>query len=157
MRINRRLLRTVLAVVVAVVAFGLNLLWQPPEKHPSIPGAVPTVQEQGQGEEKILQAFGSRRSGLMVEVEGWVERVLADDREGSQHQRFILRLSGGHTVLVAHNVDLADRVPLASRDLVRIHGQYEWNERGGVLHWTHLDPGGRHEGGWIRHRGRLYQ
>jgi hypothetical protein len=60
-------------------------------------------------------------------------------------------------VLVAHNVDLAPRVPLESRDIVEIKGEFEWNERGGVLHWTHADPRARHEGGWIRHEGKEYQ
>ena len=61
------------------------------------------------------------------------------------------------TVLVAHNLDLAPRVPLTVGDSVELRGEYEWNDRGGVLHWTHRDPGGRHDAGWIRHAGRLYQ
>jgi len=55
------------------------------------------------------------------------------------------------------NVDLAPRVPLAPGDSVEVRGEYDWNDRGGVLHWTHRDPGGRHEAGWVRHDGRLYQ
>jgi hypothetical protein len=60
--------------------------------------------------------------------------------------------------LVAHNIDLAPRIEgLAVGDTLEVFGQYEWNERGGVIHWTHHDPRGGHEAGWIRHRGRLYQ
>ncbi len=106
---------------------------------------------------EILDAFAEQRSGILVETSGVIERTLPDDLEGSRHQRFILRMAGGHTLLVSHNIDLAPRVPLSEGDLVEIRGQYEWNERGGVVHWTHHDPDGNHPGGWIRHRGRLYE
>jgi hypothetical protein len=96
-------------------------------------------------------------SGVMIDASGRVSKVLPDDNEGSRHQRFILELPSGHTVLVTHNIDLAKRVPLAAGDRVVIHGQYEWNDRGGVLHWTHHDPAGRHEGGWIEHKGQRYE
>ena len=97
-----------------------------------------------------LDAFRQHRSGLEVEAAGRVARVLSDDREGTPHQRFILRVGGGVTVLVAHNLDLAPRVPLATGDSVELRGEYEWSDRGGVIHWTHRDPAGRHETGWIR-------
>ena len=105
----------------------------------------------------IRRAFRDRRSGLMVDASATVSKVLPDDNKGSRHQRFILSLAGDLSVLVAHNIDLAKRVPLASGDRVEIRGQYEFNEKGGVLHWTHHDPAGRHPGGWIRHDGILYQ
>ena len=106
---------------------------------------------------KIERLFAARRSDVNVEVSGDVERVLVDDNQGSRHQRFILELASGHTVLVAHNIDLARRVPLGRGDRVEVKGEYEWNQRGGVLHWTHRDPQRRHEGGWIKHRGETYQ
>jgi hypothetical protein len=82
---------------------------------------------------------------------------LRDDLEGSRHQRFILRLGADHTLLISHNIDVAPRIPLTEGDFVGFRGQYEWNERGGVVHWTHHDPAGRHPGGWIRHRGNVYE
>jgi hypothetical protein len=85
-----------------------------------------------------------------------VARRLPDDLEGAKHQRFILRV-GDQTVLVAHNIDLAPRVPVSEGDTVQLRGEYEWNQLGGVIHWTHRDPSGRHPAGWIRIRGRLYQ
>ena len=93
----------------------------------------------------------------MVEAVGAVSRLLPDDRDGSRHQRFLLRLEGGQTLLVAHNIDLAPRVPLEPGDAVRFRGQYEWNDRGGVVHWTHHDPDGRRAGGWLEHDGRRYR
>jgi hypothetical protein len=85
-----------------------------------------------------------------VETGGRVVRLLPDDRQGSPHQRFLLRVAGGTTVLVAHNIDLAPRVSLAPGDSVELRGEYEWNPKGGVIHWIHPDPEGRHADGWIR-------
>jgi hypothetical protein len=104
----------------------------------------------------VLDAFRARRSGVEVEATGVVTRRLPDDLEGSKHQRFIVRV-GDQTVLVAHNIDLAPRVPVSEGDTVQLRGEYEWNQLGGVIHWTHRDPSGRHSAGWIRIRGRLYQ
>lgn len=106
----------------------------------------------------IDRAFKLRTSGVQVEGEGVVTRILADDNEGSRHQRFILRLASGETVLIAHNIDLAPRVAgLEEGDSVRFYGQYEWNEKGGTVHWTHHDPQGKHAAGWLKHDGRTYQ
>ncbi len=103
-------------------------------------------------------AFDERKSGSQVSGEGVVSRLLADDMDGSRHQRFILTLASGKTVLVAHNIDVAPRIEsLKSGDSVAFSGVYEWNAKGGVIHWTHHDPGGRHEPGWLRHAGRTYQ
>ncbi len=102
--------------------------------------------------------FEQKRSDVVVEVEGVVKRALRDDKKGRRHQRFIMALSSGHTVLVAHNIDLAPRVDgLMIGDHVGVRGEYEWNAKGGVLHWTHHDPGGRRPGGWIEHKGRRYR
>lgn len=98
------------------------------------------------------------RSGAQVSGAGTVQRVLADDNDGSRHQRFILRLDSGKTLLIAHNIDLAPRIDSLQRgDVVHFYGQFEENERGGVVHWTHHDPQGYHEGGWLKHAGRTYQ
>jgi hypothetical protein len=98
------------------------------------------------------------RSGEQLEASGVVERVLADDNDGSRHQRFIVRLASGQTLLIAHNIDLAPRVAgLASGDTVTFSGVYEPNDKGGVVHWTHHDPAGRHTAGWIEHKGQRYQ
>ena len=110
------------------------------------------------GEQALTAAFENRRSDVQVRGSGRVSRVLADDNEGSRHQRFIVQLASGQTVLVTHNIDLADRVAaIKTGDSVEFNGEYEWNERGGVIHWTHRDPRGSHVDGWIKHGGRTYQ
>lgn len=104
------------------------------------------------------RAFEQRESGLMLRVQGRVERLLADDRDGSPHQRFIIVTDSGQSLLVAHNLDLAPRLDgLAVGDQVGILGQYEWNPQGGVMHWTHDDPDGSHAAGYINWQGRKYQ
>ncbi|MGV6814485.1 MAG: DUF3465 domain-containing protein [Phycisphaerales bacterium] len=100
------------------------------------------------------------RSGQMVEFSAKVVKVLDDDNDGDRHQRFLLAVesstSPANTILVAHNIDLAPRVPVSRGDIVQIFGQYEWNDRGGVVHWTHHDPGGRHADGWIQLNSKRY-
>lgn len=107
---------------------------------------------------RILRAFAERRSDEWVTATGEVTRLLPDDNEGSRHQRFIVRLDPGHTLLISHNIDLAPRIDaLRTGDRVTFRGEYEWNDRGGVVHWTHHDPQGRHDGGWILHDGNEYR
>jgi hypothetical protein len=106
----------------------------------------------------LLQAFEQRQSELLVTGVGRVTKLLKDDNKGSRHQRFILQVNPQQTVLIAHNIDLAPRIDtLAEGDRVHFSGQYEWNNKGGVVHWTHHDPQGRHPGGWLKHNGQTYQ
>ncbi len=124
------------------------------------PAAVPQRSARAaspDGDRAVLEAYRARRSHVWLEAAGVVERVLPDDRAGSWHQRFIVGLEGGHTLLVTHNIDLALRVPVARGDSVQLRGEYEWTEQGGVVHWTHHDPDGRMPGGWIRTGGRTYR
>lgn len=141
---------SLLAVLVAAVVLSRGGLI---ESSPSGPGVTA---ERG-GDQAVAELYESRRSGVMVEVAGVVDRVLSDDREGSRHQRFIVRLTNGRTLLVAHNIDLAPRVPLGEGDRIGVYGEYEWNEQGGVLHWTHHDPEGRRPGGWVEFDGEQYR
>lgn len=105
----------------------------------------------------IRSLYDAQRSGVMVSTVAHVTRILKDDNDGSRHQRFIIKTPDGLSILVAHNIDLAPRVPLAENDQVSIYGQYEWNNKGGVLHWTHHDPNKRHPGGWIIYQGQKYE
>lgn len=108
--------------------------------------------------EKIQQAFQQQKSNVQVHASGRVKVVLADDNDGSRHQKFILELSNGLTVLVAHNIDLAPRIEnLKKGDVVEFYGEYEYNPKGGVIHWTHHDPQQRHIAGWLKYLGKTYQ
>ena len=106
----------------------------------------------------LQEAFRKQSSDIQVTGAGSVIRILADDLDGSRHQRFIVKLDSGQTLAIAHNIDLAPRIQsLQEGDLVEFHGEYEWNSKGGVIHWTHHDPDGRHPGGWLKHAGKTYQ
>ena len=106
----------------------------------------------------LQNAYTNRQSDIQVKGAGKVSKLLSDDLDGSRHQRFILLLGSGQTLLVSHNIDLAPRInSLKAGDVVEFHGEYEWNDKGGVVHWTHHDPDGRHIAGWIKHKGKTYQ
>jgi hypothetical protein len=121
----------------------------------SVGGGSATVSA---GDQVVAKAFASHQSGVAVVGKGEVDRVLPDDNNGDRHQRFILRLDSGQTLLIAHNIDIAPRIPaLKVGDMVEFGGQYEWNEQGGTVHWTHHDPSGKHQAGWLRCNGQVYQ
>lgn len=110
------------------------------------------------GEQVIRQAFENHASNIQAKASGKVMKVLEDDINPPRHQRFILKTVSGISLLVAHNIDLAKRVDnLQAGDTVNFSGEYEWNKKGGVLHWTHHDPQGRHAAGWLQHNGQTYQ
>ncbi len=110
---------------------------------------------------EIERAIRQHKSGVVGTLTAEVIKTLPDDKDGDRHQRFLMRLpkqiDDVRTILVAHNIDLAPRVPLSTGDIVTIHGQYEWNDRGGVIHWTHIDPKGWRESGWIELDGERYE
>ena len=106
----------------------------------------------------IGRAFATGASDIQVEGEGTVIRVLADDLNGSRHQRFIVQLASGQTLLMTHNIDIAPRIDgLKVGDSVRFNGEYVWNKKGGIIHWTHHDPQGRHVAGWVKHNGKTFK
>lgn len=105
-----------------------------------------------------LNTYQAPQNGAQMGGEGLVERVLVDDNDGSRHQRFILRLASGQTLLISHNINIAPRIEaLRIGDRVAFYGQYEWNAEGGVIHWTHHDPDGQHVSGWLKYKGMVYQ
>jgi hypothetical protein len=108
--------------------------------------------------QSIENAFKNKQSDIQVSGSGKVIRILPDDTQGSRHQKFIIELNSGQTLLIAHNIDIAPRIrDLNIGDQINFYGVYEWNAKGGVVHWTHHDPSGRHEDGWINHGGETYQ
>ena len=72
----------------------------------------------------MSDTFTKRHDGEWVEVSGFVRRLLSDDGDGSLHQRFIIDVGHRQTLLVAHNLELADRVPVGMGDRVYVRGLY---------------------------------
>ncbi len=106
----------------------------------------------------LKSCLRTKKSNVQVTGQGVVVRLLPDDLEGSRHQKFILRLDSGLTLLISHNIDIAPRIQtIQEDDLVQFNGEYEWNAKGGVVHWTHRDPRANHEHGWLIHNGRKYE
>ena len=110
------------------------------------------------GNAAVDRAYAQHLSSLEVTAEGAVTRLLSDDTGPSgTHQRFIVQLAGStQTLLIDNNVDIGKRVPVAAGDAVVVHGEYVWNDQGGLIHFTHHDPAHTHEDGWIELRGLRY-
>jgi hypothetical protein len=106
----------------------------------------------------IQRAFATQKSNLQVSAQGRIVKSLPDDIEGDRHQRFLVQLSPQLTILIAHNIDIAPKIDtLKVGNRIQFYGEYEWNELGGVVHWTHHDPQQRHPNGWLKYLGRTYQ
>ncbi len=150
---NKALIQKVLILLVVLLAAYYGLLPQDSQKSDQ----SVSRQSDSTSNTKLEQAVRQRASDVQMQVSGQVVRLLSDDREGSRHQRFILETAAGRSLLVAHNIDLAPRVKgIEVGDSIAVYGEYEWNDRGGVIHWTHRDPRGKHAHGWVRHRGQQY-
>ena len=148
--------RRILFALLAALAAGCQ---SPAARTPETPSAAPrSVATTRATNDDLEAAFRDHRSNIWVEGSGTVARLLRDDTKRPRHQRFVVDLGTGHTILIAHNIDLAPRVPFKKGDAVEFRGEYIWGEQGGTVHWTHRDPhGGKDSGGWIRWRGQVFR
>ena len=106
----------------------------------------------------IAEAYGAHRNLPQVQGSGVVIKVLKDDTQGLKHQKFLLKVSENITILIAHNIDLAARVDdLHEGDVIDFKGEYIYTPKGGTVHWTHKDPRGNHQAGWLKHNGKTYE
>ncbi len=148
----------IVAIVLLVAAyFGLDLK----QKQNTGSDALTTNTENTvsvDDQHKIMQAYQQQRSNVQVQAQGVVKAILPDDNDGSRHQKMILKLDNGLTVLIAHNIDLSPRIEgLKKGEVVEFYGEYEYSQKGGVIHWTHHDPRGKHMDGWLKYQGKIYQ
>ncbi|MEO6990055.1 MAG: DUF3465 domain-containing protein [Candidatus Baltobacteraceae bacterium] len=122
-------------------------------------GCATTSTDSGNG--AVAAAWQAHRSHVEVTASGSVARVLGT-RVGPSgaHEGFLLHLRGaegrGLTIRVEDNVDLTGPIPLRAGDDVEVHGEYIFDPRGGLVHYTHRDPRGHHPSGYVRVGGRLY-
>jgi hypothetical protein len=100
--------------------------------------------------------FTQQQTGKIITVDATVIKLLADDVTGSRHQKMILKVAG-KTLLLAHNIDIAPRIPVTVGAKINVRGQYEWNEKGGLIHWTHRDKKNKHTHGWVEFNNKRYQ
>jgi len=126
-------------VIILLIAayFGLDLSGHKQNQSPSstipeTPHAETTLSNNGV--DTIKAAYEQRQSNVQVQGSGRVKAILRDDNDGSRHQKFILVLKNGLSILVAHNIDLAPKIPnLKKGDVVEFYGEYEYNPKGGGI------------------------
>jgi len=144
----------IVLIVVALMAFLVVLIAGQGSPQPT---AAPSATQSLNTEAQLENLFQTKASGVQIAGQGVVTHVLADDNDGDRHQRFILKLSSGQTLLIAHNIDIAPRLDgLSVGDQVAFFGEYTYNDQGGTIHWTHHDPQGSHVAGWLEWNGQRY-
>lgn len=155
--IGREKMKKLLLIFIVLIA-GYKFLFN--QDSQSLNAAQPsaTVRSIDNEDSLISNAYANHKSDIQVSGKGIVIKILPDDNQGSKHQKLVIKLASGQTVLIAHNIDLAPRVSsIRKGDMIQFYGEYEWNEKGGVIHWTHHDPNGSHVAGWLKHNGKTYQ
>jgi Protein of unknown function (DUF3465) len=107
----------------------------------------------------VCAAYSAQRSRVEAVAGGRVTRIFGV-RAGrsSPHEGFLMRLDSGCDLVlrVEVNTDFTGEIPLSSNEPIVVKGEYEYYPRGGVIHWTHHDPRGRHENGYISAADKMY-
>ncbi len=156
-RMNASAWRAVFRILLTIITVILGRKATKPTKTPSRRSG--TTKPVAAGDQAIAQLFARRQSDTIVEAAGTIVKILPDDlydEDGSgQHQQFLVDMPGDVTVKIAHNLKFG-HVPVREGDRVRFKGEYEWNDRGGCIHWTHHDPKKWREDGWIEYGGKRY-
>lgn len=106
----------------------------------------------------IVTDFQDHQSKVEVTADATVVRLLPDRTSATGiHEQFIIKLTSADLTLeVEHNISIAARAPVKEGDHVIVHGEYIWTAQGGLIHFTHHDPNGSHEGGYIQDGGTTY-
>lgn len=77
-------------------------------------------------------------------------------RTRCEHEAFDVQTAAG-VLEVVDNIAIAPRVPVQPGDRIEVRGEMVHDPgRAPIVHWTHHDPEGRHAGGFILLRGRVY-
>ncbi len=130
--------------------------YQNQEQERNVPSSS-TASQESVSQDQVLQAQAQQARKVEVLFSARVRKILPEDTKGLPHELFLLDLNNGTTVKVAHDIKYAPRVPIQVGDLVTVKGEYIWNKRGGVVHWTHHSDTPRHEGGYIDYAGNRYE
>ncbi len=151
----------------AIFIIGIGIFWagaQCPIALCQYPNAQQTAQFSNQSngpvaldDHEAIDAQVAHAIKREITVEAYVKKLLPTDTEGLPHQKFLISLSNGSTILIAHDLKMAPTVPIQPGSVLRIHGEYIWNKLGGLIHWTHHTDTPYHEGGWIDFNGVRYQ
>ena len=108
-------------------------------------------------DDKLRTALTNKQTDIQVHGKGIVTKILADDTSGSKHQKFILQLASGQTLLISHNIVISTKIDtLSINDSIEFYGEYVWNSKGGLVHWTHHDPKREHIDGYLKYQNITY-
>ena len=145
--------------LVYVLLFTLALCaCDKPTQLPKVKGEhVPVTSSAFTNNGAIEDAYATKKSDIQVSGSGVVTQLLPDDNNGSPHQRFLVKINAKQTLLFAHNLDLSSHIPLQVGDEISFSGEYVYNPKGGIVHWTHRDPKSQHMAGWVLAHGKKYQ
>lgn len=130
---------------------------EPVSISPAQSGQPPVASDVSSNNSSLESAFEHKQSDIQVSGHGKVVKLLSDDTNGARHQKFLVKINPRQILLFAHNIDLAAKIPLQVGDEISFKGEYVYNPKGGIIHWTHLDPHGHHPSGWIMLNGNKYQ
>lgn len=105
-----------------------------------------------------LYASGAEKAEVLAQ--GTVVALMGTSNGPSgEHESFLLKLNHDCDLLlrIAVNTDITGPVPLKAGETVEVKGEYDTDATGGVIHWTHHDPEGRHINGYIIADGKTYR
>jgi hypothetical protein len=109
------------------------------------------------GQAEVVQAQQNHQEVNFLEVKNaHVTQVLPDDLIGSKHQKWIVQLEDGSSLLCVYNSDMGDRIPVQVGQTMSLGGQYIWDRGGGLIHWLHADPQHRRPDGYVLLNGTTY-
>jgi hypothetical protein len=97
------------------------------------------------------------KNGVVTELSGHVESLLAEVASGEQRQEFLMRLTPELSLWVHHSTESGNPVPLMTGDRVRVRGVYDWTPEGGVLRTMNSGPTDESRNGWVMRRGVVYR
>ena len=119
-----------------------------PESQAAVPG----------GDVDLVRAVKDQRNVDFVQGSNvTVSRILPDDTQGLEHERWYIQLSDGSVVFAVYNIDMnVERVPLVQGEKQDIGGQFIWTNNGGLLHWLHADPKNNRPDGFVIVNGHRY-
>jgi hypothetical protein len=160
------LLKVSFSALVCVLSFAVAIQSQAKAKHGNPPPHVErelakqqdALANPGNGQDtEIVDAVNNKRRVNFVEGSGMlVVKVLPDDTNGLQHQKWVVQLSNGKYLQAVYNSDMCPRVPIKVGDVVDMGGQFIWTQQGGLLHWLHHDPRGSRPDGYVKLDGTTY-
>ncbi len=78
------------------------------------------------------------------------------NRTKAEHEYFHV-VCQGQRLEVVQNLNCSPNVPVQPGDAIELHGELvPHGSHGALMHWTHHDPSGRHEDGWVLDHGQRY-